>query len=89
MTTVTIQVNQDGAIILPADVQQQYNIQPGDTFYLVDIEGILVLTPQQPLVAELSKEIERARLAAGLTIEELLESLREQREKYVSENYGL
>ncbi len=89
MTTITIQVEPNGAIMLPADIQQQYNIQPGDTFYLVDVEGVLVLTPRQPLVQELSQEIEKARLEAGLTTEALLESLREEREKYVSENYGL
>jgi hypothetical protein len=32
--------------------------------------------------------IERARLAAGLSVEELLGALREQRERYYRENYG-
>lgn len=41
-----------------------------------------------PMVPELAREIEQARVEAGLTIEESLEGLREQREQYYSEKYG-
>ena len=41
-----------------------------------------------PVVPELAREIERARVEAGLTIEDLLEGPREQRERYYSEKYG-
>ena len=37
---------------------------------------------------ELAREIERARREAGLSIEELLTGLREQREQYYQEHYG-
>jgi len=40
-----------------------------------------------PMVPELAREIERARIEAGLTTEELLASLREQRERYYDEQY--
>jgi hypothetical protein len=41
-----------------------------------------------PMVPELAREIERMRQEAGLSIEELLTSLREQREQYHLEHYG-
>ena len=41
-----------------------------------------------PMVAELAREIERARIEAGLTTEDLLASLREQRERYYAEHYA-
>jgi len=37
---------------------------------------------------ELTREIERARIEAGLTVEEMLIGLREQRERYYAENYS-
>jgi TatD DNase family protein len=40
------------------------------------------------IVPELAREIERARLEAGLSIEELLDTLREQRERYDREIYA-
>jgi len=84
----TIQVRQRGALTLPAKVRERYNIQAGDSFTLVDFDGVLVLTPMSPLVPELAREIERARLEAGLSVEEMLDDLRRQRERYVSEKYG-
>ena len=41
-----------------------------------------------PMVPELAREIERARVEAGLSIEELLAGLREQRERYYIETHG-
>jgi len=78
----TIQVRQRGTLTLPADLREKYGIQEGDTFRVIDLDGIFVLTPMTPMVPELAREIEKARLEAGLSIEELLRSLREQRENY-------
>ena len=41
-----------------------------------------------PTVAQLAQEIERARIEAGLTTEELLASLRQQRARYYAEHYA-
>ncbi|HEX3034258.1 MAG TPA: AbrB/MazE/SpoVT family DNA-binding domain-containing protein [Thermodesulfobacteriota bacterium] len=83
----TIQVRQRGSITLPADLRERYNIKPGDTFRVIDLNGIFVLTPMAPMVPELAREIERARLEAGLSVEEMLEALKEHRERYVKEKY--
>ena len=88
MMATTIQVRQRGALTLPAKVRERYNIQAGDSFTLVDFDGVLVLTPMSPLVPELAREIERARLEAGLSVEEMLVDLRRQRERYTSEKFG-
>ena len=82
----TIQVRDRGVLTLPANIREKYGIQPGDTFRLVDLDGIFVLTPMVPMVPELAREIERARIEAGLTTEDLLRSLRDQRERYHREH---
>lgn len=76
----TIQVRQRGTLTLPAELRAKYQIEPGDTFHLVDLDGVLILTAMTPMAPELAREVERLRLEAGLTNEELLRSLREQRE---------
>lgn len=78
----TIQVRQRGTVTLPADLREKYGIREGDTFRVIDLDGIFVLTPMVPMVPELAREIERTRLEAGLTIEDLLLTLREERKKY-------
>ena len=83
----TVQVRQRGSLTLPASLRERYNIKPGDTFRILDLDGILALTPMVPIVPELAREIERARIEAGLSVEDLLATLREQRERYVREKY--
>ena len=82
----TVQVRQRGTLTLPAELREKYGIEAGDTFRLVDLDGGLALVPLVPLVPELAREIERARVEAGLSIEALLGNLREQRERYHAED---
>ena len=84
----TIQVRQRGTLTLPADLREKYGIRSGDTFRLVDLDGVFVLTPMVPMVPELAREIEQMRQDAGLTTQELIASLREQRETYYTEKYN-
>ena len=84
----TIQVRQRGTLTLPAELRTKYNIEPGDTFHLVDLDGVLILTPMTPMVPELAREIERLRIESGFTVEEMLQGLREQRERYYHEKYS-
>ena len=84
----TIQVRERGVITLPAELREKYKIETGQIFRLVDLDGIFVFVPMVPIVPELANEIERLRLEAGLSMEDLLVSLREQREKYTTDKYG-
>jgi AbrB family looped-hinge helix DNA binding protein len=84
----SIQIRKRGVVTLPAELRQKYGIEEGDTFRLIDFDGIFVLTPMVPMVPELAREIEKMRLEAGLSIQELLEGLREQRARYYEGRYG-
>jgi bifunctional DNA-binding transcriptional regulator/antitoxin component of YhaV-PrlF toxin-antitoxin module len=85
---VVIQVRNRGVITLPSALREKYGIENGDIFRIVDLDGVFVLTPMVPMVPELAREIEQARLEAGLSIEDLLQGLREQRARYTQEKYG-
>jgi bifunctional DNA-binding transcriptional regulator/antitoxin component of YhaV-PrlF toxin-antitoxin module len=85
---VIIQVRSRGVIIPPANIREKYGIRAGDTFRLVDLDGVFVLTSKDPMVPELARKIEQARLEAGLSMDDLLHSLREQRQRYSQDKYG-
>lgn len=87
MTSSTIQVRQRGTLTLPAEIRQKYGIEAGDSFRIVDLDGVFILTPMVPMVPELAREIEKMRVEAGISTEEMLRTLREERAKYVSEHY--
>ena len=84
----TVQLRQRGVLTLPKEVRERYGLRAGDALRVVDLDGVLVLTPLAPMVPELAREIERLRTEAGLTTEELLAGLQRERDRYVRERYG-
>jgi bifunctional DNA-binding transcriptional regulator/antitoxin component of YhaV-PrlF toxin-antitoxin module len=85
----TVRIRQNGMLTLPDRLRQRYGIKEGDTFQVVDLEGVFVLTRARPLVPELARDIEKARQDAGLAMDDLLEELREQRKHYVAEKFDI
>ena len=83
----TVRVRQRGTLTLPANLRKKYGIRSGDTFHVVDLDGVFVLTPLAPMVPQLAHEIEKMRLEAGLSIDELLAGLAEQRERIYVERF--
>lgn len=83
-----IQIRQRGTFTLPSELRVKYGINEGDIYRVVDLDGIFILTPVAPIVPELAREIEQARVQAGLSLDELLQGLREQRAKYYHEKFG-
>lgn len=79
--TLTVQVRERGVVTLPAELREKYEIDSGKVFRLIDLDGIFVFVPMLPIVPELAREIEQIRLEAGLSMDQLLEELRQQREE--------
>ncbi len=83
-----IQVRKRGVMTIPSELREKYSIKEGDTFQLVDMDGIFVLTPMVPMVPELAREIERFRKESEVSMEELMQGLREERERYYHGKHG-
>lgn len=87
MEILTIQLRQRGTLTLPAKLRSRYKLEEGDVLTVIDLDGILFLSPRVPMVPKLVAEIERLRQEAGLTPEDLLEGLDEQRRRYYEEKH--
>ena len=88
METNILQIRQRGVITLPAKLRRRYNLEPGDVLTFVDLDGAFFLVPRVSVIPKLVAEIERLRQEAGLSMEELLEGLNEQRRRYYQEQYS-
>ena len=83
---VTIQMRGKGGITIPAELRKRYEIDEGDVFTLVDLgDGSFLLTPRMSLVPKLVAEMARMRREAGITMEEMLQGVAEERERYYLE----
>ena len=83
-----VQVRDRGVVTLPKPLRERYGLGVGDVLDVLDLDGVFVLSPRASVVPELAAEIERLRLEAGLSTEDLLASLRAERERATRERYG-
>jgi AbrB family looped-hinge helix DNA binding protein len=69
-------------VTLPARIRERYDLSEGDPLTLVDLDGAILLSPRVSVADKLSSEIEYLTTEAGLSLDDLLKGLREQRARY-------
>ncbi len=89
MGEATVQLRDKGVITLPMSLRRKYNLRPGDVFSISDLgEGVFVLRPQSSRVAALGDMVAEILQAEEVSVEEMLEGLAEERERYYREHYA-
>ncbi|GAG20614.1 unnamed protein product [marine sediment metagenome] len=86
METKIIQIRQKGVITVPVELRRKYGLSEGDIFTLVDLgEGAFILTPGSSEVARLGDQVAKILREEGVSTEDLLRALEEEREEYYKE----
>jgi bifunctional DNA-binding transcriptional regulator/antitoxin component of YhaV-PrlF toxin-antitoxin module len=88
MSEATVQLRDKGVITLPMSLRRKYSLRTGDVFAVNDLgEGVFMLAPKTSRVAALGDKVADILQAEGVTVEEVLEGLEEERERYYREHY--
>jgi bifunctional DNA-binding transcriptional regulator/antitoxin component of YhaV-PrlF toxin-antitoxin module len=74
-------MGQRGVLVLPKALRESYNLQPGDTMTLLDLGGVLVLSPQRSQIDAVAERIKEMLVEEGETLESMLQALREERDR--------
>jgi bifunctional DNA-binding transcriptional regulator/antitoxin component of YhaV-PrlF toxin-antitoxin module len=88
MDVKVIQLRGKGSLTLPARFRERYRMREGDPITLVDLDGVLLLSPRVGIVARLAGEIERLREEAGLSLDDLQAGLKNERRRSAGESGG-
>jgi len=80
--SVTAQISQRGVLTLPKSLRDRYKIKPGDIVTVIDLDGAFVISPHRSEVDRLADEIGSILAERGESLESMLTTLREEREKY-------
>lgn len=88
MTPTVIRVSDDGSLVIPAEVIRQFDFTPGQQMEVGAVDGVLVITSALASLQSAALEIERARIEAGISMEEMFAALREDRERSYNERHG-
>jgi AbrB family looped-hinge helix DNA binding protein len=79
--TLTVNITQRGVLTLPKSIRNRYKLKPGDSLTLLDVDGVLILSPLRSEIDLLADRISKALIEKGETLDSVLRTLREERDK--------
>ncbi len=79
MSETTVKMTDRGVLTLPKELRDTYRLRGGELFTLIDLGGIFVLSPKSSEIDRLADQVAEAWAADGLTLEEMLQTLHEER----------
>ena len=85
--TLSIQVAKRGVITLPKSLRDRYDIQEGDDLTLLDLGGTFVLSRKRSQIDDLADRVAGLLQERGETLESMLQTLRQERERVFREQY--
>ncbi len=89
LTPTKVQVQERGAVTIPANIRREMAIAAGDIFTVLCVGDSLIMTRKRLELPGITAEFETIMRESGVTVDDLLEDLDTQRAAYVREQYGL
>ena len=87
--STTIQIRGKGTVTLPIELRRKYGLGEGDIITLIDLgDGSFLLTPIVTKVDRLGDRVAQAMGEEGVSLDEILTALDEERERYYQERYA-
>jgi len=87
--STTIQIRGKGTVTLPVELRRKYGFDEGDVITLVDLgEGSSLITPTVSQVDRLGDRIAKRLEEEGVSLDEILAALDEERERFYQERYA-
>ena len=78
-----VRLRKKGNLTLPVALRNKYGFKEGDIFTLIDLgEGAILLTPRASQVNRLGYRVAEKLAEAGVSLDDLLLTLDEERERY-------
>jgi len=88
-SSTTIQIRGKGNVTLPIELRRKYGLDEGDIITLIDLgDGSFILTPIVTKVDRLGDRVAQAMAEEGVSLDEILSTLDEERERYYQERYA-
>ncbi len=89
MEAKLVRVQEKGQVTLPTELRKKLGISKGDLVAVVETDGGILITRQEVVAAALLDRMGQALRDQGLTLEQLIESGRDERTRLIEERYGL
>ena len=83
-----ITIRERGQLTIPQDIREGLKLGKDTTLSLFQVGKALIITSKRLQRASLARQGEEEMKRKGITLQDLLDDLRTQRERYFDETYG-
>ena len=78
----TAEIKPRGQLTIPKRIREMSRLEEGQVVSIIPVGDTVIITPKRLELDEARREIRRILKVSGLTAEEILEGLKEEREKF-------
>lgn len=82
-------VQKKGQVTIPAEMRDKLGLKEGDLVAFIETDDGILISPQEVLALRALDRIGAALKQQGISLDELIESGREERSKIIKEKYDL
>jgi len=86
--SITAEIKSRGQLTIPKKIRVMSRLEEGQIVSIIPVGDSVIITPRRLELDDARREIKRIIKAAGLSPEDLLAGLKEEREKLYQETYG-
>ena len=85
---ITTEIKSRGQLTIPKKIRVRGYLEEGQVVSIIPVGDSVIITPKRLELDEARREIRKLLKATGLSEEDLLKGLQEEREKLYQETYG-
>jgi len=82
------QIRERGQLTIPKKVREKGALYDGESVSIIPVGNSILVTPQKLGLEEARREIRKIMKDSGVTLEDLLEGLEQERKRLSEETYG-
>ncbi len=86
--TTTAEIKARGQLTIPKKIREMSHLEEGQVVSLIPLGDVIVISPRRMELDEARREIRKILKDSHMTVEELLEGLKEERSALYQETYG-
>lgn len=88
MKPLTTEIKSRGQLTIPKKIRVTSHLEEGQVVSIIPVGDSVIITPKRLELDEARREMKKILKASGVSLEDLLAGLKEEREKLYQETYG-
>ncbi len=88
MKPSTAEIKSRGQVTIPKKIRVTSHLEEGQVVSIIPVGDSVIITPKRLELEEARREVKKILKASGLSLEDLVAGLEEEREKLYRETYG-